>query len=83
MTSSTTKGEKRICQNEDCALPFYDLNREAFDCPNCGTPFDLTAPEPEVVAAAAAAGRYPSRRTPREYQIVAPEDNVMPEEPKT
>lgn len=82
MTSSSAKGVKRICQDEECAMPFYDLNREAFDCPNCGKPFDLSEPEPESEAAPAP-NRYPSRRTPREYQIVAPEDNILPEEPKT
>ena len=33
------RGLKRRCQNEACALPFYDLNRAAFACPNCGTGF--------------------------------------------
>lgn len=33
------RGIKRRCQNEACTLPFYDLNRATFACPNCGTNF--------------------------------------------
>lgn len=41
------RGVKRRCQNEGCALPFYDLNRSAFACPNCGTNFvEQAAPAP-------------------------------------
>lgn len=41
MSTKAARGTKRNCQNGTCALPFYDLNRDAFACPNCGTPFDL------------------------------------------
>jgi hypothetical protein len=41
MTISTQRGIKRRCQNEACGLPFYDLNRTAFTCPNCGSPFEI------------------------------------------
>lgn len=41
MSTRTVRGEKRKCQNEDCAARFYDLNRKEFDCPICGTTFDL------------------------------------------
>lgn len=37
------RGLKRRCQNEACALPFYDLNRPAIACPNCGTGFVVQA----------------------------------------
>lgn len=33
------RGLKRRCQNDGCALPFYDLNRPQFACPTCGTAF--------------------------------------------
>jgi hypothetical protein len=75
MTAHKTRGLKRKCQNEDCALPFYDLNREQFDCPNCGEPFDLTE-------APTAWSAYPSRRKPREFQIVAPEGPEPSAQPK-
>lgn len=40
------RGLKRHCQNEQCGLPFYDLNRAAFACPNCGTAFIIEARPP-------------------------------------
>lgn len=40
MSNLTTRGLKRICQSEACALPFYDLNRTDISCPNCGTVLD-------------------------------------------
>ena len=63
-----SRGLKRTCQNEDCARPFYDLNREQFDCPNCGEPFDPMRP----TEAPTASSSYLVRRKPREFQIVAP-----------
>lgn len=33
------RGTKRRCQNDDCALPFYDLNRTEIQCPNCSSAF--------------------------------------------
>lgn len=68
MAVATVRGAKRKCQNEDCALPFYDLNREAFECPNCGTSFDfeLHARVLEL------ANGYQPKRKPRELTIVAP-----------
>lgn len=41
MASHEARGTKRKCQNEDCALPFYDLNRADYTCPNCGAAFDV------------------------------------------
>lgn len=69
MVIAKARGTKRKCQNEDCGLPFYDLNREAFECPNCATSFDL---EREAPAAAPLASAYRSRRKPPELIIVAP-----------
>ncbi len=68
MTAVNKRGTKRKCQSEACGLPFYDLGRDVFDCPNCGEGFDTAIPaqEPETAANA----RY--RRKPREFQIVAP-----------
>jgi uncharacterized protein (TIGR02300 family) len=74
MAIAKARGAKRKCQNDDCALPFYDLNREAFDCPNCGTSYDieLEAREREAAAEASASGYRPRRKAP-ELTIVAPE----------
>ncbi len=53
------RGTKRYCQIEACGLPFYDLARSEFACPNCGAPFNLqlAAPKPQ--------GYQPSRYTKR------------------
>jgi uncharacterized protein (TIGR02300 family) len=64
-----SRGTKRTCQSEDCALPFYDLNRNSFACPNCGHVFDMAvalAPRPET------APRGYVRKTPRTFTDVAP-----------
>ena len=37
ITNLKARGTKRICQSEDCGLPFYDLNRTEISCPSCGT----------------------------------------------
>jgi hypothetical protein len=68
MPLNKSRGLKRTCQNEDCALPFYDLNRQQFDCPNCGEQFDPMRPAETPTTSSA----YPLRRKPREFQIVAP-----------
>ena len=43
MSKKSARGVKRKCQNEECATPFYDLNRDVFACPVCGTEFDHEA----------------------------------------
>ncbi len=69
------RGEKRKCQNDECAAPFYDLNRAEFNCPVCDTPFDhefgvddQVAPEPPRVY----------RKEPRRLPIVAPAEPGLP-----
>lgn len=42
-STATSRGIKRKCQDPECGRPFYDLNREQFSCPDCGTTFDLAA----------------------------------------
>lgn len=42
MSNVNVRGVKRVCQSEDCALPFYDLNRTDISCPNCGTVLDTS-----------------------------------------
>jgi len=71
MSKRTARGEKRKCQNADCTVLFYDLNRKEFGCPICGTTFDL-----ELHAAALAKQRedvpdYIRRRHARELPVVA------------
>lgn len=68
MSPYKSRGLKRTCQNEDCARPFYDLNREKCDCPHCGEPFDPMRPTDTPTALSS----QPLRRKPREFQIVAP-----------
>jgi len=34
---ASPRGAKRLCGNDDCSQPFYDLNRTPAECPYCGT----------------------------------------------
>ncbi len=61
-TSTKARGLKRICQDDDCGLPFYDLNRTAFDCPNCGVTFDVAAAAAAAAAKAEALNRGYGRK---------------------
>ena len=78
MSAKTARGAKRKCQNEDCDASFYDLGRETFECPVCGTEFDHEAAaralEPQT-------SRYPARKQPRDLPIVAnPEPSDIDDE---
>lgn len=73
MASKAARGKKLKCQNEDCALPFYDLNVEQPDCPTCGSAYDHTADqEPDKSGSTYRRGR---RQAPV-HKIVAPEDLI-------
>lgn len=54
------RGTKRSCQNEDCNLNFYDLDRAEIRCPYCGAAFvpQTSAPRQQSV-------RVPFRRMAR------------------
>lgn len=60
MTRLAARGKKRWCQDEACGLPFYDLNKVDFACPNCGAAYRPIA----VVPIAAAGERYGRRSAP-------------------
>ena len=62
-----SRGAKRRCQNESCALPFYDLNRNPIVCPNCSTAFVPPPPEPSGESR----GRY-ARSAERRFPAQAP-----------
>ena len=72
MSTKLARGTKRTCQNGACDLPFYDLNRTTFACPNCGSLFDM-----QVLAEAEARmnAKGPQRRYARPFasQVVASE----------
>lgn len=38
-------GTKRICQNPDCGVKFYDLLQSPIICPACGQEFTIDSPE--------------------------------------
>ena len=79
MAKHADRGLKRKCQNEACALPFYDLNRTDYACPNCGAAFDLRVLAQAAEAAAAASARG-SRKYGRVFPIAAaPVEAVVPE----
>lgn len=75
MAFQATRGTKRRCLNPECGLPFYDLNRNAFACPSCGTDFDVEAANRAKLAALApprAAGRRGGRYFPAAEREVVP-----------
>jgi uncharacterized protein (TIGR02300 family) len=45
------RGTKRTCQNDDCGLHFYDLNRDTIVCPNCHSAYVAPVVVPLAVAA--------------------------------
>lgn len=57
MTATLARGTKRHCQNAQCGLPFYDLNRGTYGCPHCGTAY-------VPVIAAPVEARRPFSRSP-------------------
>lgn len=73
MSNKAARGEKRKCQNEDCEASFYDLKREEFDCPICGTTFDHEAHASARAQRQEAVPDYIRRKQPRELPIVASE----------
>lgn len=70
MSTNLARGTKRTCQNPACELPFYDLNRTEFACPNCGSAFDM---QRHAEAQALQQARGPQRRPARPFisQVVA------------
>lgn len=70
MVGNTARGTKLKCQNEECALPFYDLNVAQPDCPTCGTAFDHEAAK-DLVNPSKDYRR--GRRQAPAFEIVSPE----------
>ncbi|MGI9523416.1 MAG: FYDLN acid domain-containing protein [Hyphomicrobiaceae bacterium] len=73
MSNKAARGDKRKCQNEDCEASFYDLMREEFDCPICGTTFNHEAHASALAQQQAAVPDYIRRKQPRDLPIVASE----------
>lgn len=71
MSKRAARGEKRKCQSEECDASFYDLNRDKFDCPVCGTAFDQDAHAAAQAELRNASPAYVRRKQPRELPIVA------------
>jgi len=69
MANKAARGTKLNCQNEECALPFYDLNVAEPDCPTCGTAYDHEAAKEPVNAGST----YRRGRQAPVFEIVAPE----------
>lgn len=76
MSNLSARGTKRICQSEACALPFYDLNRTDFACPNCGTVFDTTV----VLHPRRAPTTTPAWKRSRAFPIAAAAPAAEPKE---
>ena len=69
MANKAARGTKLNCQNEECALPFYDLNVAEPDCPTCGTAYDHEAAKEPVNTGST----YRRGRQAPVFEIVAPE----------
>jgi hypothetical protein len=63
MTRLEARGIKRTCQNNECGLRFYDLNRFDCPCPNCGAAFDSSVGS-QVAAAISRPQKFPARSKP-------------------
>jgi uncharacterized protein (TIGR02300 family) len=50
MATKADRGTKRTCQNSDCGVRFYDLNRDPILCPMCQTAFVVAMPAVAAVA---------------------------------
>jgi uncharacterized protein (TIGR02300 family) len=78
MATKAERGTKRTCQNPECGVRFYDLNRAPIVCPICKSIYELaSAPEAGLPAA-------PSEEKPRKVkkpEIVADEDRAGAELP--
>jgi uncharacterized protein (TIGR02300 family) len=55
MATKADRGTKRSCQNSDCGVRFYDLNRTPIACPVCDTPFVIAESTAPIMADAKAA----------------------------
>ena len=80
MTPATraSRGTKRICQNDACGLPFYDLNRSEIVCPNCASAFVPPPPQVQSPQQARYASRFgrPGGRAERVLEIVQGDEPV-------
>ena len=72
MASKAARGKKLKCQNDDCALPFYDLNVEQPDCPTCGSAYNYEAEQ----EADTSSSTYRRGRQAPVHKIVAPEGPI-------
>ena len=61
MATKAARGTKRTCQNDDCGLPFYDLDRDPILCPMCDAKFIVAQP-----ASAPAPAPAPAPEPPKE-----------------
>ena len=74
MSKRPARGLKHKCQNDECDTSFYDLNREEFDCPICGTAFDHEAHAASLVQQRGAVPDYIRRRQATVLPIVSTAD---------
>lgn len=79
MSKQLSRGMKRICQSETCALPFYDLNRTEIWCPTCGSVFDAgVVPHPRGDQAGAGSWRG-ARRSVHRTTVAPPMAKSQPQ----
>ena len=81
MSRHEARGTKRRCQNEECALPFYDLNRVDYACPTCGAAFDVRLIGRGAAIARPAAAHVAAAAVPAPIEPVEPEQGEDGEPP--
>jgi uncharacterized protein (TIGR02300 family) len=81
MSTKAERGTKRTCQNTECGLRFYDLNRDPITCPICGTAYELAASAAAISAAAPAAAERALRKQAKKpaYPVESPKPEDAPE----
>ena len=74
MTALAAKrGTKRVCQGEECGLPFYDLNRDPIECPNCGEGY---VPPPVVSLKASSYSKRPQYKLFKPAEVADTEEKL-------
>lgn len=76
--STKARGTKRTCQNSDCGVRFYDLNRNPVVCPVCNSEYVIAVSPTAVAAVAGDAARKPSPKKP-EFKAKEPVAADAPE----
>jgi uncharacterized protein (TIGR02300 family) len=82
MSTKAQRGTKRTCQNPECGVRFYDLNRTPITCPICSSVYEIAVSPMAVAAAAASPAEEKVARKPAKkpaYDIAQDKPEGAPE----